>query len=117
VSETAVSYYARRSARDPDWHAEQLAAAADRARQRRAADVDAARKRARLAARRCRRQHAAAGLTLHALWLRVGGDRDELALILRDEVRRGRVEYRSTSRRYVLNGEIDAATRAALRAL
>jgi hypothetical protein len=36
----AESYYARRSARDPEWHAAQLAAAAERERRRRKADPE-----------------------------------------------------------------------------
>jgi hypothetical protein len=37
--------------------------------------------------------------------------------VLRDELRLGRVEYHSTSRRYVLNGGLPEETKAALREL
>jgi hypothetical protein len=36
---------------------------------------------------------------------------------LRDELRRGRIEYRSTSRRYVLNGGLPDDVKLALRDL
>jgi hypothetical protein len=40
-----------------------------------------------------------------------------LASVLRDEQRRGRIEYQSTSRRYVLNGGLPEDVKAALREL
>jgi hypothetical protein len=113
----ATSYYPRRSARDSAWRKQQLRAAAARAKRRREADVDAVRAANAAAVRLCRQRHAPAGLTLHELWERVGGDRMTLAYVLRNEFRLGRVDYRSTSRRYLLNGELDARTRAALAAL
>lgn len=45
------------------------------------------------------------------------GDPAVLAYVLRDEVRRGRVEYHSTSRRYVLNGGLPEDVKQALRKL
>jgi hypothetical protein len=44
-------------------------------------------------------------------------EREWLAWALRDEVRRGRIEYRSTSRRYVLNGGLPEDVKQALRDL
>ena len=102
VTET---YYAGRSARDPDWRAAQIGRAGERERRRRAEDP---------ARGRPREPGAASGLTLDQLWLRVGGDRGSLWVVLRNEVRRGRIDYHSTTRRYVLNGGLDPALRQAL---
>jgi hypothetical protein len=113
----ATSYCTRRSAVDPDWRTAQLAAAADRARRCRELDPDAVRTTNRDSARRIRHRHAQTDLTFHELWRRVGGGRQTLAPILADELRAGRVEYRSTSPRYLLNCNVDAQTRAALREL
>jgi hypothetical protein len=60
-----------------------------------------------------RARQAAEGLTFHALWLRVGGDRATLATGLRDELARGRIEFHSTSRRHRMN-RIDPELRGAL---
>ena len=57
---------------------------------------------------------AASGLTFNELWLRVGGDRGSLWAVLRNEVRRGRIDYHPTTRRYALNGGLDPAVRKAL---
>ena len=74
------TYYAGRSARDPDWREAQIARARERERQRRAEDP---------ATGRTREPEAANGLTFNELWLRVGGDRGSLWAILRNEVRGG----------------------------
>jgi hypothetical protein len=63
---------------------------------------------------RPRKPEAASGLTFDELWRRVGGDRGSLWVVLRNEVRRGRIDYHSTTRRYVLNGGLDPALRQAL---
>jgi hypothetical protein len=49
--------------------------------------------------------------------LRIGGERETLRTILNDEVRRGRIAYHSTSRRYELNGAVEPELLAALRSL
>lgn len=97
--------YAGRSAADPDWQEAQIARAMERERQRRAQDR---------ATGRPREPEAASGLTFDELWLRVGGDRGSLWAVLRNEVRRGRIDYHSTTRRYVLSGGVDPALRQAL---
>ena len=102
VTET---YYAGRSARDPDRREAQIARAMEREHQRRAEDP---------ATGRPREPDAASGLTFNELWLRVGGDRGSLWVVLRNEVRRGRIDYHPTTRRYVLNGGLDPAVRKAL---
>ena len=99
------THFAGRSARDPDWRAAQIARAMERERQRSAEDP---------ATGRPREPEAASGLTFHELWLRVGGDRGSLWVVLRNEVRLGRIDYHSTTRRYVLNGGLDPALRQAL---
>ena len=99
------TYYAGRSARDPDWREAQIARATERERQRRAEDP---------ATGRPREPEAASGLTFDELWLRVGGDRGSLWAVLRNEVRRGRIDYHTTTKRYVLNGGLDPAVRKAL---
>ena len=99
------TYYAGRSARDPDWRAAQIARARERERRRRAEDP---------ATGGPREPEAASGLTFDELWLRVGGDRGSLWAVLRNEVRRGRIDYHPTTRRYVLNGGLDPALRQAL---
>jgi hypothetical protein len=93
----AATYYARRSARDPDWRQAQLAAAADREARRRAADPDRVRELDRRAARRSRRRQAVNGLTFHELLERSPtGDRTMLASVLRDELRLGRISWPTT---------------------
>jgi hypothetical protein len=111
------SYYRRRSTRDPDWHRQQLEEARERDRRRREADPEGERARAREATRRSREAQAASGYTFQELLRRVGGDRAMLSLVLNDEVRRGRVDYLGSSRRYRLNGGLPADVRAALLAL
>lgn len=56
----------------------------------------------------------ASGLTFQELWLRIGGDRATLWRILRNEVQRGRIDYHTTSKRYVLNGGFPAYVKRAL---
>ncbi len=99
------TYYAGRSARDPDWREAQIARARERERQRRAEDP---------ATGGTREPEAASGLTFDELWLRVGGDRGSLWAVLRNEIRLGRIDYHSTTKRYVLNGGLDPAVRKAL---
>jgi hypothetical protein len=113
-----VSYYAERSARDPDWRAEQLREAAERDRRRRELDPDGYLQARRETARRARARQRAQGLTFQELLDRSPvNDPAVLAFVLRDEVRLGRIEYRSTSRRYLLNGGLPADVKAALRNL
>jgi hypothetical protein len=109
----AETYYSVRSARDPAWHRQQLLEAAERERRRRELDPEGVRESRRLATRRCRAKQQSEGLTFFELWQRVGGDREILARILSQEVRRGRIDYLSSSRRYHLNG-VDHELRAAL---
>ena len=111
------SYYRRRSARDPDWHRQQLEEARERDRRRRGADPDGERVRRREATAATRARRAASGYTFQELWRRVGGERGTLARVLSDEVARGRVDYAGSSRRYILNGGLPADVRAALLAL
>ncbi len=113
----AESYYSARSRRDPDWHAAQLAGAAKREARRRELDPDGLRAARRLATRRYREKQAASGFTFHELWQRVGGERATPVTILNEEVRRGRIDYRSTSRRYSMNGALPDDVRRALRDL
>ncbi|HEX5974492.1 MAG TPA: hypothetical protein VFY57_04955 [Rubrobacteraceae bacterium] len=99
------TYYAGRSARDPDWREAPIARSMEGERQRRAEDT---------ATGGTREPEAASGLTFSELWLRVGGDRGSLWAVLRNEVRRGSIDYHSTTKRYVLNGGLDPAVRKAL---
>jgi hypothetical protein len=117
-----ATYYARRSARDPAWHERQLREAAERERRRRERDREAFRERHREATARCRERQREHGLTLAQLRQRCLLDsypeaEQTLRRVLAEEVRLGRIEYRSTSRRYLLNGDLDPETAAALRAL
>jgi hypothetical protein len=57
------------------------------------------------------------GLTFHELLLRSPCGPERLEIIPRDEIRRGRVEYHSTSRRYVLNGGLPEDVKLALQDL
>jgi hypothetical protein len=118
----AVSYYAARAARDPAWPREQIDGARERARARREADPEGFRARRRAATRRTRERHAAAGLTFEELAQRAGAlpgslEREWLVYVLRDELRRGTIEYHSTSRRYTLNGRLPEDVKQALREL
>ena len=99
------TYYAGRSARDPDWREAHIARARERERQRRAEDP---------ATGRTREPDAASRLTFNELWLRVGGDRGLLWAVLRNEVRRGRIDDHTTTKRYVLNGGLEPVVRKAL---
>jgi hypothetical protein len=109
-----VSYYAERSARDPAWREAQLREAVERERRRREADPDGFRERRRQVSRRHRAWQAQHGLLFSELLRSTGAEPDVLAFVLRDEVRRGHLDYRSTSRRYVLNGGLEPAVRRAL---
>lgn len=109
----AEGYYARRSARDPAWREAAIAAAAERKRRRRQSDPEACRVAQREAMRRWRARLRAHGLTFHELLLRVGGERETLALVLNEEVRAGHVHL--AAGRYSLNG--DRELREALRSL
>jgi hypothetical protein len=112
-----ASYYARRSARDPGWREAAIAAAAERKRRRRERDPEAFRLAHLEEQRRCWQAQAASGLTFAELLRRVGGDRETLAHVLRDELRRGRVEYLGLSRCYRVNGQLPEDVREALRNL
>jgi hypothetical protein len=117
-----ASYYARRAARDPAWREAQLAAAAEREARRRERDPEGLRAARREATARCRERQAAHGLTLAQLERACLLDtyprpRETLARVLRELVASGVVDYHSTSRRYQLNGGLDAETVAALRQL
>jgi hypothetical protein len=115
----AESYYARRSARDPEWHAAQLEGAKVRERRRREEDPERLKAARREATRRTRERQAAHGLTFHELRERcliVGYPDPEgtLRRVLREEVASGRVEYHSTSRRFTLNGGLPEDVKRAL---
>jgi hypothetical protein len=89
---------------------------------RRQADPEGFRERHADAARRSRARRVAAGLTFEELARRSGAppdslQREWLAHVLRDEVRRERIEYHSASRRYVPNDGLPADVKAALRGL
>jgi hypothetical protein len=117
----ASSYYAQRSARDPDWHAKQLREARQREARARERDPEGFAERRRLRNARYRARQAASGLTFHQLAQRcllsqyVDAERT-LRRVLREEVERGTIDYHSTLRRYELNG-IDPALREALELL
>jgi hypothetical protein len=111
----AESNYAARSRRDPAWREEQLAGAAERERRRRELDPEGVRAARREATRRTRARQGQSGLTFYELLQRIGGDRQTLALVLRDEVAAGRIDYHASSRRYSVNGGLDPELRAAFR--
>jgi hypothetical protein len=102
----AETYYARRSARDPEWREQQLREAKEREAGRREEDPERLKAANREATRRCRERQAASGRTLHELKARIGrrtgSPAEAIATILADEVRRGRVTYHSTTRRFEL---------------
>ena len=115
----AESYYARRSARDPEWRAQQIREAKEREARRREEDPEGLRAARREATRRTRERQAAHGLTFHELrerCLLVGYPDPEgtLRRVLREEVASGRIEYHSTSRRYSLNGGLPEDVKRAL---
>jgi hypothetical protein len=62
-------------------------------------------------------KHASRGRTFHELLEATEGDPKLLAWVLRDELRRGHVEYHSSSRRYLLNGGLSEDVKEALREL
>ena len=122
-----MGYFVERAARDPDWRAAQIAGAAERERARREADPEGFRAAQAEASRRYRAKHERTGLTFQQLLDRSRreagetrlaiGDPSVLAWVLRDELRRGRVVFNSTTRRYVLNGGLDEDVKQALREL
>ena len=112
-----ASYYARRSAVDPEWREEQIAGATERDRCRREADLDAHRAAKREHTRRCRERQRQTGKTFHELVRSTGADPAVLRVVLRDMVRRGQVDYLTTSRRYRLNGGVPEYVKNALRDL
>jgi hypothetical protein len=67
-----VSYYARRSARDPDWRRKQVEAAVERKRRARERDPEAVREAERAACLRYRQKQRAIGLTFDELARRSG---------------------------------------------
>jgi hypothetical protein len=121
MGNVAESYHAARSRRDPEWRLQAIAGARERERVSRESDPEAVRARRREATARTRARQVAAGFTFHELWLRIGprsgAGRDELALVPRQEVEAGRVDYLASSRRYRLNGGLPADVRLALREL
>ena len=114
----ADSYYARRSARDPGWREREIARVREAERRRREADPDGFRACRCEANRRYRERVAATGLTFQQL-LEHSLVRDVATLqaVLRDELRRGRVTYNTTTRRYSLNGGLPEDVKLALRDL
>jgi hypothetical protein len=113
----SVSYYSERSRRDPEWHARQLLEAREREQRARELDPEAFRARRREVDRRYRERSTQHGRTFHELWQRVVGTRDTLVTALNGELRKGTIDYCSTTRRFTLNGGLDDATKAALREL
>ena len=112
-----MTYYGERSARDPAWREQQLREAKEREARHRELDLEGVRAARREATARMRARQRARGRTFHQLLEATGGSPELLAWVLRDELRRGRIEYHSTSRRYVLNGGIPEEVKAALREL
>jgi hypothetical protein len=110
-------YYAARIRRDPEWRPQAIAAAVEHERARRENNPEAFRARRRSDVARCRERQMATGFTFHELWLRIGprsgAGRDELALVLRQEVAAGRVDYFASSRRYRLTGGLPDDVREA----
>lgn len=102
---TEETCYAGRSARDRNWRQTQIAGAMEREGQRRAEDPAGA------GLENGKRRAASRSKNF---WLRVGGDRGSLWRVLRNEVRRGRIDYHYTTKRYVLNGGLPADLRQAL---
>jgi hypothetical protein len=122
-----VGYYADRAARDPDWRRAQVAAAVERKRRARERDPEALRAAERAACHRYREKQREVGLTFRQLLDRSRetagrtsqsiGDPEVLAWVLRDELRRGRIEYHAATRRYALNGGLLEDVKAALLSL
>jgi hypothetical protein len=108
------SYYAARSRRDPAWRQEQIASATQRGRGRRAADPGGYRAARREDSRRCRERQRERGLTFGELLERSPGDAQTLRRILREEVGLGRITWLASSRRFALDGKLDAETTKAL---
>jgi hypothetical protein len=112
----AESYYAERSARDPEWRLRAIAAAAERYRRARDADRERVLGHSRAYRSRLRRE----SLTMAQLRARARiahGDADDETLrrILRQEVAAGRVDL--VQRRYRLNGGLPDDVKHALRDL
>lgn len=109
-----MSWYTKRYHADPAWRREQIAAARAREQARKEADPEGFRAYRREVTRRWRaRQKQRGGLTFTELRDRclIDGYPDgegTLRRVLAQEVRLGRIEYHSTSRRYLLNGGLDS---------
>jgi hypothetical protein len=103
------TYYSRRAARDPGWREEAIVAAAERYRRAKERDPELVRQPSRDYRERLRRR----SLTITQLAERTAAaDLETLRFVLRDEVRRGRIEL-VQGRYYRLNG-VDPELRAAL---
>jgi hypothetical protein len=99
----AETYYARRSARDPEWREQQIREAKERESRRREADPEGLRAARREATRRTRERQAARGLTFHELRERcLVRDEETLRFVLRDEIppRTDRVSLRDAALRH-----------------
>jgi hypothetical protein len=118
MGNVAESYYSARSRRDPAWRRRVIAEQAERERARRERDPETFRARRRVATARSRAKQVAYGLTFTELLQRSPiPDPVMLRLVLNDELRRGRIDYCGSSRRYILNGALDDDTKIALRDL
>jgi hypothetical protein len=123
----AESYYSARSRRDPEWRLRVIAEQAERERRRRERDPEAFRARRRETTARCREKQVASGLTFDELLRRSQeragltqgaiGDPTVLRTVMNGLVASGIVDYRSTSRRYVLNDGLPDDVKLALRDL
>ncbi len=90
----------------------------ERERIRREQDPEGLRGAQRERTRRTRAKQAAHGLTFQQLLATSPrGDATSLRLVLREEIALGRIEYHSTSRRYLLNRGLPADLRRAFRDL
>jgi hypothetical protein len=99
--------YRRRLRRDPERLAAVRAKAAERERERRrrfSQEERAEASRAAVERQRRRRTTLRIGLTLEEIHARIGGDAETLRLVLRDEVRSGRVH--KAAGRFSLNGKL-----------
>jgi hypothetical protein len=113
----AESYYTARSRRDPAWRQAAIRAAAERYRRAKEADPERVREWSREYRERLRRR----SLTITQLAERATVDHgnagpDVLRAVLRDEIRRGRVEL-VQGRYYRLNGALPDDVKTALREL
>ena len=113
----AESYYAARSRRDPAWRETAIRASAERYRRAKEADPEHVREWSRDHRERLRRR----SLTITQLEERAtvdhgGAGPDVLRAVLRDEIKRGRVDL-VQGRYYRLNGGLPDDVKAALREL